>query len=225
MFKHIGAIVNREYLVYKSTSLMRSINILVLILLISCITVLRLKIFKGLNVDQLSLYALTVIGFIIFIQNLKFWQEKHYKTLESVLATNISIKIFLLSKMIFPLILSIISIFIDYLVINIGVNFLGVQSFIGLDILVYGIFISSVFNVCYGIINGYCMWCASMNIAKLMQFITVGIYSLGLINALLYSPKNLNLDLINYILIGLIIISGILLLKLDKEKAILSLLD
>lgn len=225
MINCIKSIVLKEYTVFKDVLILKMLNILAICLFLDIVIILRLKIFKDLDASQLALYSLIVIGYITFIQNLKFWQEKHYKTLEAVLATNMSIRTFLIGKIIFPFLISIITIVVNYIILNIGVYFLTGGDLIDIKVLLYTLYVSSVFSWCYGIINGYCMWCASMGMAKLMQYITIAIYIFGLTSIFLYKSSILTLTYINYILLFLGFVSLIFLIKTNKEKAILSLLD
>lgn len=225
MINCIKSIALREYTVFKDVFILKMINIFGICLFLDAVIILRAKVFKNLDISQLVLYLLIVIGYITFIQNLKFWQEKYYNTLEAVLATNISIRTFLIGKIVFPLLLSIITVVANYIVLNIVLFFLIGSSFIDIKILLYTLYVSSVFSCCYGIINGYCMWCASMGMAKLMQYITMAIYVFGLTSIFIYKSSGLALTYINYILLCLIFISLVFLIKTNKEKAILSLLD
>lgn len=225
MLKYIKAIVFKEYAVYKKNWMFNLFNILGISIFLSVFFILRFKVSKNINPAPLGLYILMIIGYSSFMQNLKFWQEKANKSLESVLATNIPIKIFLTGKIMFPLIISIISIFFNYIIMNIGAYLLIGKILLDLKILIHAIWMSSVFNCCYGVINGYCMWCGSMAQAKFMQVISLFIYGCGILNAFIYKSSSLNFKSINITLVIFVIISSIFLIRIKKEKAILNLLD
>ncbi len=225
MVKYIKAIIFKEFTVFKKKLVFNLFNLLGLSIFFSVIYIVRVMAFKNLNPEPIGLYLLIMIGYISFVQNLKFWQEKLNNSLERILATDIPIKIFLIGKLIFPLMISIILIVINYLSIKILSYLLFNQILLNFRILLYAMYISLLFNFCFGVINGYSMWCGSMLQAKVMQIITVLIYSGSLISTFIYNPDRLDLKVINTFLGFFIVISFIFFIKINKEKTVLNLLE
>lgn len=225
MIKHINTIIFKEYIAFKKNWIFKLLNILGISFFLSIFFVLRVKLLENSNPVPIGLYILIIIAYNSFMQNLKLWQEKANKNLESILATSIPIKSFLIGKILFPLIVSIILILFNYIIMNVLSYLLLGQILLNFKILIYAVYISSIFNLCYGIITGYYMWCGSMLQAKFMQYITLLIYAGSLINTFIYKPDSINLKVINITLLFFIFISSIFLLKINKERTILNLLD
>ena len=171
-------------------------------------------------------YSLIIIGYMSFLSNIKFWQEKSLKTLESLFATPIPLKILILGKVLAPTIFSVICIGIYYIIFGLLMAFiLAINSFNILNLL-FPLIISILFNILFGIINAYGMWCASAALAKLLQLISLGLYLLSIIPVFMITAKN-NISDFNfaYFFIILSILSIYCLVRCNKEKAITTLYE
>lgn len=167
-------------------------------------------------------YMTAIIGYIIYISNLKFWYEKNMGMLEILFTLPSSVYLIILGKMILPILLSII----------VSITFYATSSIIGFAIFNVKIFsiislievliVSTIFQVFYSVINCYAMWCASLAFAKVIQFVSVVLY-LGSVFTMYIVPNNFNLykwigTWIILIIIGLYAIFCYF--RINKEKAI-----
>lgn len=167
-------------------------------------------------------YMTAIIGYIIYISNLKFWYEKNMGMLEILFTLPSSVYLIILGKMILPILLSII----------VSITFYATSSIIGFAIFNVKIFsiislievliVSTIFQVFYSVINCYAIWCASLAFAKVIQFVSVVLY-LGSVFTMYIVPNNFNLykwigTWIILIIIGLYAIFCYF--RINKEKAI-----
>ena len=150
-------------------------------------------------------YMTAIIGYIIYISNLRFWYEKNMGMLEVLFSLPASINL---------IIFYVISLFVGIVMFNIEIF-----SIVPLmEVLV----ISTIFQIFYSVINCYAMWCASLAYAKTIQFISVIMY-LGSIFTMYIVPNDFKIynwigTWIILMVIGLYAI--ICYLKITKERAI-----
>lgn len=236
MNRLIFAIIYKEFLSIKNSIKGLIFNLIVLytILMISVLTKSKslLNSTNELNsyvLNNFSIYILIFLGFLATTYTLKFWQEKSNKTLEVLLSTPISARIALFSKVLASEIFSILVIIIGNLFTQIFFYFKFGKITFSITSLLIVIMISALLNISYGIINGYCMWCASTSIAKISQLATYVIMIggiTGIITGINQSgfSKNTIITLISSIVI-LSIGSVYCLILTNKEKIVLHQID
>lgn len=230
MAKYLNAILWKEFKSIKDTFISKLIPQIGMSIILTIMFVVKIKLLNT-NINATTaknflMYMLIVVGYISFISNLKFWQEKSFKTIESLLATPIPIKLIILGKVLAPTIISIIIILIHYILYSIGFYiFLKINTF-SFSVFLIPILFSITFCFCYGFINGYCMWCGSISMAKILQFFSIAIYLTSIFSIL---TINSNTEILNskikYVFILLIILGFYSLLFTSKEKAITTIQD
>ncbi|MBV4431674.1 hypothetical protein KM803_10060 [Clostridium tyrobutyricum] len=230
MIKYLNALLWKEFKLIKQNVVSKFISQLSINIILIAILILRVKISKlPMNIDtiiNITTYVLIITGYISFISNLKFWQEKSFKTIESLLATPIPIYIVVISKILAPIIFSIIVILINYSIYEVFFALFFKYNIFRISSLLIAIALSSFFDYCYGIITAYSMWCASIGVAKILQYLSIGIY-LSSIFSIFFVPSNINLlnSNIKYAFILLVIVSFYCFIFINKEKCITSLQD
>ncbi len=175
---------------------------------------------SAVNVDSnnlLILYSTVYMGFLSFLYAMRYWEEKITGTMEYSFVLNMSIRRIILLKNIAYLIFGNVLLIIFFVISSVIFFQFSISNLL-ITIIVY---ILLAFP--YGLINGSGMWCLKSGAAKVLQLISMGIIfsSIGII----WKVKDVNT--IGYFLPlfltfdGLLwIISIILFLKADKEKAI-----
>ena len=167
-------------------------------------------------------YMTAIIGYIIYISNLRFWYEKNMGMLEVLFSLPASINLIILGKIILPILMSIIVSIIFYVIsLFVGIVMFNIEIF-SIVPLMEVLVISTIFQIFYSVINCYAMWCASLAYAKTIQFISVIMY-LGSIFTMYIVPNDFKIynwigTWIILIVIGLYAI--ICYLKITKERAI-----
>lgn len=124
MAKYLNAILWKEFKSIKDNFISKLIPQIGMSIILTIMFVVKIKLLNT-NINATTaknflMYMLIVVGYISFISNLKFWQEKSFKTIESLLATPIPIKLIILGKVLAPTIISIIIILIHYILYSIG---------------------------------------------------------------------------------------------------------
>lgn len=180
---------------------------------------------KGFQIEEFESninYATLTVSYMIFISSLKFWQEKSMQTLEVLFMLPTSIIGIIMAKTIVPICISQISVVSFYFIAN-GVCMIITGQGCGSTVMLLQIvFISTLFEILYSIINCYAMWCASLTYAKFIQMVSVILY-LGSVFSIMLTPVKLNF-LNSPGVWGVIIIMSIYSLrclkKITKERAI-----
>lgn len=167
-------------------------------------------------------YMTAIIGYIIYISNLRFWYEKNMGMLEVLFSLPASVNLIILGKIILPILMSIIVSIIFYVIsFIVGIVMFNIEIF-SIVPLMEVLVISTIFQIFYSVINCYAMWCASLAYAKIIQFISVIMY-LGSIFTMYIVPNDFKIynwigTWIILMVIGLYAI--ICYLKITKERAI-----
>lgn len=230
MIKYISAIMWKEFKTIKYNFMTKLISQLGISVFATIIFIAKIIMHDATDNTDISknflIYILVIIGYVSFISNLRFWQEKSLKTIESLLATPISIKLIIFSKVLAPTLLSSLMILIHYFIYGLFLLIFFKVNLFSIYTLAVPFFISFAFNILYGIINGYGMWCANLTIAKFLQLLSVGIYLTSIFSIFTISSEiSILSGSIKYVLIIIAILSEYCLLFTTKEKAITTLQD
>ncbi len=166
-------------------------------------------------------YLTVVLGYLIFVSNLRFWYEKNMNMLEILFIMPTKIYYIIIGKLLLPMIMSIMSLVTFYIISSfIGFIIFEINIF-SIEILSQIILLSVVFEICYSIINCYAMWCASLAYAKIIQFISLMLY-MGSVFTIFAIPTNFSLfnSIGTWIIMALLsIYATICYFRINKEKA------
>jgi len=232
MLKYLCAIMWKEFRCIKNKfkSLMFSLSVTSLLYFsVFFIKVYTLKdsIYGNvLAAQQSSIYISGLISYLAFIYTLKFWEEKNNRTLDSLFATPLSIRMIILGKVLASVAFSEVVNLTAFTLLNIffylyiGSNILSIQT------ILVSISIPLLFNTPFGIINGYSMWCLSTGFAKIVQLVSMGIIFGTLASIWSGFDKNgLSSSLLYGFMAGAIflwIVGSYCLIFANKEKALLN---
>lgn len=176
----------------------------------------------SISVYQYNINYMTVIlGYLMFISNLRFWYEKNMNMLETLFIMPTKLYVIIIGKMLLPILIS-VSLSIIFYLLSTGIGLVVFKSSIfSFTTLFQILLISVVFQIFYSIINCYAMWCASLAYAKVIQFISVMLY-MGSIFTMFVIPTNFSLhnSLGTWIIMFIIGVYAIICYsKINKEKA------
>ena len=166
-------------------------------------------------------YMTVILGYLMFISNLRFWYEKNMNMLEILFIMPTKLYVIIIGKMILPILIS-VSLSVIFYFLSTGIGWIVFKSSIFSFITLFEILlISVVFQIFYSIINCYAMWCASLAYAKVIQFISVMLY-MGSVFTMFVIPTNFSLynSLGTWIVMAIIgVYAAICYSRINKEKA------
>lgn len=166
-------------------------------------------------------YMTVILGYLMFISNLRFWYEKNMNMLETLFIMPTKLYVIIIGKMILPILIS-VSLSVIFYFLSTGIGWIVFKSSIFSFITLFEILlISVVFQIFYSIINCYAMWCASLAYAKVIQFISVMLY-MGSVFTMFVIPTNFSLynSLGTWIVMAIIgVYAAICYSRINKEKA------
>ncbi|WP_279146191.1 hypothetical protein [Clostridium tyrobutyricum] len=166
-------------------------------------------------------YMTVILGYLMFISNLRFWYEKNMNMLEILFIMPTKLYVIIIGKMILPILIS-VSLSVIFYFLSTGIGWIVFKSSIFSFITLFEILlISVVFQIFYSIINCYAMWCASLAYAKVIQFISVMLY-MGSVFTMFVIPTNFSLynSLGTWIVMSIIgVYAAICYSRINKEKA------
>jgi hypothetical protein len=166
-------------------------------------------------------YMTVILGYLMFISNLRFWYEKNMNMLETLFIMPTKLYVIIIGKMILPILIS-VSLSVIFYFLSTGIGWIVFKSSIFSFITLFEILlISVVFQIFYSIINCYAMWCASLAYAKVIQFISVMLY-MGSVFTMFVIPTNFSLynSLGTWIVMSIIgVYAAICYSRINKEKA------
>lgn len=176
----------------------------------------------SIDVYQYNINYLTVIlGYLIFVSNLRFWYEKNMNMLEILFIMPTKIYFIIIGKLLLPMFMSVVTL-VSFYIISTFIGFIMFQSNIfSITILSQILLLTVVFEIFYSIINCYAMWCASLTYAKIIQFISVVLY-MGSVFTIFAVPTNFDLysSMGTWIIMSLLgIYATICYFRINKEKA------
>lgn len=174
-------------------------------------------------------YIVIFLGFVALTTTLRYWSEKSTYALDTLLSLPYTVKKIMLAKAIFPVIVGLIISSLSY-IISITVFFMCYEVWLfSVKKLILFLLISLVFNFSYALINGFCMWCLSTTVSKIVQIFIWIVFLAGIrgIEALLtetgYSIKVIIIFAISMVLMIIIAVFGLMLA--DKESIITNGID
>lgn len=235
MNKYICATIWKELLIVKKHIKTSYIFLIMGYVIIMFISIVKIKvqmnemIISLPSIEKIILYIIVYVGFLNFVNVMRFWEEKNLGTMEILFIINQSIRVTIVSKVISYIIVQVVNIVIFYNITSVIFSIYFGQNLFSLKTLLLGILLSIVLTFPYGIINGYVMWCMKTGIAKIMQVIST-ILSLGCLGVLwgkldqTYISRSFIIFL-SCTIITLWIIAGLSLIKSNKEKALLNMPD
>lgn len=166
-------------------------------------------------------YMTVILGYLIFVSNLRFWYEKNMNMLEILFIMPTKIYFIIIGKLLLPMFMSVMTL-VSFYMISTCIGFIIFQSNIfSIATLSQILLLSVVFEIFYSIINCYAMWCASLTYAKIIQFISVVLY-MGSVFTVFAIPTNFSLysSMGTWIIMSLLGINAtICYLRINKEKA------
>jgi len=176
----------------------------------------------SISVYQYNINYMTVIlGYLMFISNLRFWYEKNMNMLETLFIMPTKLYVIIIGKMLLPILLS-VSLSVAFYFLSTGIGWMVFKSSIfSFTTLFQILLISIVFQIFYSIINCYAMWCASLAYAKVIQFISVMLY-MGSVFTMFVIPTNFSLynSLGTWIIMAMIGVYAVICYsRINKEKA------
>ncbi len=169
------------------------------------------------------LYSTMYMGFISYVYLMRFWEEKVTGTMEYTLTLDRSIKRIIIFKVLSYSLLGLI-----FMLFFFALSSALLLSFHFLNlILCIGVYFFLV--IPYGLINGCGMWCLNSGVAKLIQYISIGLI-IAFIGGVILPITDTNMTSFYFpavLLIGAIfwLFGLVLLAKAKKEKAILSAIE
>lgn len=219
----VKALLWKEYKSLTKNIVSKTVMIIGTIILIYLLLYIRLRITDfSIDAYQYNISYMTVIlGYLVFVSNLRFWYEKNMNMLEILFIMPTKIYVIIIGKMLLPMFMSVIM-SISFYIISTCIGFIIFQSSIfSIATISQILLLSVVFEIFYSIINCYAMWCASLSYAKIIQFISVMLY-MGSVFTVFAIPTNFNLY--NYtgtwIIMSLLGIYAIICyFRINKEKA------
>ncbi len=166
-------------------------------------------------------YMAVILGYLVFVSNLRFWYEKNMNMLEILFIMPTKIYFIIIGKMLLPMFMSVMML-VSFYMLSTCIAFIIFQSSIFSITTIFQILLLTVvFEIFYSIINCYAMWCASLAYAKIIQFISVVLY-MGSVFTVFAIPKNFNLynSIGTWIIMSLLGIYAIICyFHINKEKA------
>lgn len=167
-------------------------------------------------------YMTVILGYLVFISNLRFWYEKNMNMLEVLFIMPTKIYVIIVGKMLLPIFMSFI-VSVSFYIMSTCIGFIIFQnSIFSIATISQILLLSIIFEVFYSIINCYAMWCASLAYAKVIQFISVVLY-MGSVFTVFVIPTNFNLynSVGTWIIMSLLGIYAIICyFRINKEKAL-----
>lgn len=223
----VKALLWKEYKSLTKNIVSKTVMIIGTIILIYLLLYIRLRITDfSIDAYQYNISYMTVIlGYLVFVSNLRFWYEKNMNMLEILFIMPTKIYVIIIGKMLLPMFMSVIM-SISFYIISTCIGFIIFKSSIfSIATISQILLLSVVFEIFYSIINCYAMWCASLSYAKIIQFISVMLY-MGSVFTVFAIPTNFNLY--NYtgtwIIMSLLGIYAIICyFRINKEKAMTTL--
>lgn len=219
----IKAMLWKEYKSFKKNIISKTVTTLGTMIFIYLLSYIRLKTTNfSIEVFQNNINYMTVIlGYLIFVSNLRFWYEKNMNMLEILFIMPTKIYVIIIGKLLLPMLLSVITM-VTFYIISTCIGFTIFQNNIfSIVTLSQIIMLSVIFEIFYSIINCYAMRCASLTYAKIIQFISVVLY-MGSVFTVFAIPANFSLysSMGTWIIMSLLGIYAIICYFLiDKEKA------
>ena len=126
--------------------------------------------------QQISIYVSGIIGYMALIYTLRFWEEKSMKTIDTLFSTPLSIRLIMLAKVMASLVFSELAVICAFIFYSIVFKIVYSVNILSLGTIIITLAIPILFNIPFGLINGYTMWCLSVGAAKLIQMISIGIF-------------------------------------------------
>ncbi|SFU59901.1 hypothetical protein SAMN04487886_107014 [Clostridium sp. DSM 8431] len=233
MIDSVKAIIWKEY---KSAShrkkqiIINSICIFIFMTIISSGRLLNVKMTTE-NSEEIAknmiIYVAVTGTYMGLLAVLRFWQEKSNHTIESLLSLPCGPITVILSKIIVPVVISIMIGLLDSILSVIVVSILYKKIIISIGVFVIPVIFGVAVGIPYCFINGYSMWCVSITYSKLVQGVSSLAY-VAFIAVMFSNSSMLWTEILNVIFIGavgLTVIALYLALKVKKENIVLNLLD
>ena len=182
MLKGINAIIWKEFRSIKNKykGLMFSLSIsslmfftVTLIRIFTLKNSLRSDIFAS---QQISIYVSGLISYMALIYTLRFWEEKSTRTIDSLFATPLSVRQIMVGKVLASVAFSIGVSLTSLLLFSLFFALFSSTNILSIQTILITISIPILFNIPYGIVNGYTMWCLKTGMAKIVQLISFGIF-------------------------------------------------